>query len=626
MIRSVRFRYSLAVLPVLVLLFRAGAALAEAAEPARPLPPSEVRAVYRSYWFDLLNALQESDTPGVPAALGAMKKAARAVGIERLSDFSRMALHEARRAEAAGRKTAAGPAYEAAVVLDDSNFDAAAARVGFLLRNGKIGEGATRMPRALATVLATEESRLTFGSWLGILVAASIAATALACVLSLFLKHFRRIFHDLQEVASRPFGHRAARPIAVVLVALPVFVTLGPVWLLLYWAGLAFAYSTKRERAVIALALFSLGVLPILVDQLARENLIRRAPIYRAAVDLAEHREDASTEDALLAASASNPDDGDAWLLLGMYAERAGDHRRAVLAYGKAIQANPKENRAFVNRGNVRFAEGDFVEAIGDYEEASKVAPDAAESFYNLSVARAEIYDFKGQEAARARALAVSSRDVDVWSSNPPLARVVPAPYPVDRARTRVRERLAETENPRKAFAALVASPWCLVPWGALLFAWGFGALRARRGLASECARCGRSFCRLCKRYGGPAIYCGRCVRLQGKKENVSEEAREEDRRETALRRRWRRGVLLAATLVAPGAHRFLREKPFVAAAMLLLFFLALGIAVGGPGVFELRPLAPESAALPGRIAAAAVALLLWAVAIVGAWRQTRES
>jgi hypothetical protein len=72
--------------------------------------------------------------------------------------------------------------------------------------------------------------------------------------------------------------------------------------------------------------------------------------------------------------------------------------------------------------------------------------------------------------------------------------------------------------------------------------------------------------------------------------------------------------------------HRFLAGKPFVAAATLLLFFLALAIAIDAPGIFELRPLAPRSAAIPGRIAAAAVVFLLWALAMVGAWRQTRES
>lgn len=611
-------------LPFLLLLLWAAPLGGEADPAARPLAPPPTRALYRSYWFDLLNAFQENDTAAVPTALDAMTKAARTSGVARLSDFSRMALHEARLAEAAGRTAIAGLAFDAAVALDDSSYDAAASRAGFSLRNGRLLAGLTSPVAALGKIFTSSESRLTFGSWLGLLLVLAVVATSIACLLGVFVRHFRRIFHDLQEFASRPLGHRAAKPIALVLVALPLFVTLGPVWLLLYWAALAFAYSTKRERVVLVLSFVVLGALPLLVDQLSRENLVRRSPLYRAAVDLAEHREDASVEDALIAVVTANAEDGDAWLLLGMYAERAGDHARAILAYGSAVRANPKENRAYLNRGNVRFSEGDFAEAIGDYEEAARIAPDAAESFYNLSVARAEIYDFKGQEAARARALQASSSDVDRWSSNPPLTRVVPAPYPVRRARSRVAERMAAVSSPRQEFLSLVTSPWVLGPWGALLVAWGFGALRTRRGLAVECSRCGRAFCRRCKRYGGPASLCGRCVRIQGRKEGVSE--REDDVHErTALRRR-RRGTVQALTLVAPGVHRFLADKPFVAAAGLLLFFLALGAAIGAPGLFEMRPLAPRSAAIPGRIAAAAVALLLWTLGMAGAWRQTRES
>lgn len=613
-------------LAALALLLSAAPLVALLQSADRPLPPPAARAVYRSYWFDLANALQENDTAAVPSALGAMTKAARSAGISKLSDFSRMALHEARRAESAGRMAIADLAYDAAVELDDSSFDAVASRAGFSFRNGRISAGLTGPLAALGRLFASSESRLTFGSWLAVLLALGIAAAALACLLGLFLRHFRRIFHDLQEMASRPFGHRAANAIAVVLVALPLFLALGPLWLLLYWSVLAFAYSTRRERVVLVLSYVSLGLLPVLVGELARQNLVRRAPLYRAAVDLVERREDASVEDALFAAATANPDDADAWLLLGMYAERAGDHPRAVLAYGRAIQANPKENRAFVNRGNVRFAEGDFVEAIGDYEEAARIAPDAAESFYNLSVARAEIYDFKGQEAARARALQVSSRAVDAWSSNPPLSRVVPSPYPVARARRQVRAQMAVTSDPRAELVSIVTSPWFLAPWGALLLAGAFRAVRSRRGLATECARCGRAFCRLCKRYGGPAIYCGRCVRLQGRKESVSEEVRAEDRDEMTSRRRRRRAIFQAATLFAPGVHRFLAGKPFLAAATLALFFLVAAAAIGAPGLFELRPLAPRSAAVPGRVAAAAAAFSLWALAMIGAWRQTRES
>jgi hypothetical protein len=79
-------------------------------------------------------------------------------------------------------------------------------------------------------------------------------------------------------------------------------------------------------------------------------------------------------------------------------------------------------------------------------------------------------------------------------------------------------------------------------------------------------------------------------------------------------------------SLVAPGVHRFFAHHPFLAAASLFFFFLALFLAIGGPWLFELRPLAPSREVLPERLALAFAALLIWGFANVGAWRQPRES
>ncbi len=632
---SFSFRLASAVyrLPALVLVLWPLAASAQSPpEKVSPLPPPVTRAIYRAHWFDLLSAMQELDARATHAALAEMQKTARAAGVRRLSGYSRTALHEARRAERSGRIGTAGLAYEAAAALDDSSFDAAASRLGFLVRRGRLRGALSETPEAFATLFASEESRLSLASSLAVVLAIGIAATAFAAAVGLFLVHFRRLWHDVRERASRPFGYRAATPLAFALLALPVFFALGPVWLLLYWGGLAYAYGERRERALLAIALVSLGLTPLLVDSISRENLVRRSPLYVAAVDLAERRDDASVEDGLASLAAAYPDHPDAWFLLARYAERAGEYPRALAAYGRAIQADPKDYRPFVDRGNVRFVEGDFVEAISDYEEAARRAPEAAEAFYNLSVARSEVYDFKGQEAARARAVQISRRDVDAWSSSPPLARVVPAAYRVSSVRERVRTWTAKTTAPgreersRPDTIALLLSPWCLAPWGALIFALAFSAVRSRRGLAIECSRCGRPFCRLCKRYGGPALYCGRCVRLYARKEEVAEGVRDADRRETRKRARRRRRLVRGATLLLPGVHRFFAGRPYAAAAILFVFFLAVELAALGWWPFELRPLAPSDAALPGRTAAAAVALGLWLTSNLGAWRQTRES
>jgi tetratricopeptide (TPR) repeat protein len=596
-----------------------------------PLPPPVTRALYRSHWFELLDDFQENDERDARQNLGEMKRAARSVGVRRLTDYSRAALHVARRSERAGRTGGAELAYGAAIELDDSNFDAAASRAGFLARHGRFREAFVAWPAAMTTLLASSESRLSLFSSLALAVVAALAAAAIAAGIGLFLKHFRRIWHDLRELANRAVSHRAATPIAFLLISLPLFLTLGPAWLFFYWVVLAYAYSRRRERFALAFSLLVLGIVPIAIDAIARENLLRRSPIYRAAVDLAERREDASIEDGLAAIATAFPDQPDAWFLLARYAERAGDNGRALTAYGRAIQTDPKDHRALINRGNVRFVEGDYGQAISDYEEAARRAPESAEAFYNLSLARSEIYDFKGQESARARALLLSPRDVEAWSSRPPLSRVVEAVYPVATARERARfvgERAAgdAAASERAAFLSLVLSPWCLAPWGTLAIAWIFGAIRSRIGTAAECARCGRAFCHRCKWSGGSAQLCSRCARPTARKGDTEEETRERERLETERRARRRRYLVRLGAAMVPGLSRFFSGRPWVAFALSFAFFLGLVLAFGGPWLFDVGPLAPSSASLPGRAAAATVAFALWLLGVIGAWRLTRES
>lgn len=589
------------------------------------------RSVYRSQWFELLDDFLENDATHAKTILNDMMKAARSTDVRRLADYSRAALHVAGKAENAGRHGGAGLAYDAAVTLDDTSFDAAASRARFLARRRRFREAADAIPAAATTLFASSESRLSLVSSLAIAIVAALAGAAIAAALGLFLNHLRRASHDLGETASRAFGQRLAAPITFLLLGLPIFFALGPLWLLLYWAVLAYAYSARREKFVIAFSLVALAASSVVIDAVARENLVRRSPIYLAAVDLAERRQDSSVEDGLASLATAYPEQHDAWFLLARYAERSGDNDRALAAYGRAIETDPKDYRAYVNRGNVRFLEGEYAEAIGDYEEAARRGPESVEAFYNLSLARSEIYDFKGQEAARGRALEISRRDVDNWSSSPPLSRVVPAMYRVADARERARawnERAARRISKRSlpALLDLALSPWCLAPLGALVVAWIFGAIRSRIGLASECSRCGRAFCRRCKRYGGPAQFCSRCVRLYARKEAADEEAREQDRSATKRRGDRRRLAVRLGSAVVPGLHRFFAGRPWTAFAMIFLFFFFLVLALGSPLLFDIAPLSPSEASLPGRIAAGAVALALWLVAMTGAWRQTRES
>jgi tetratricopeptide (TPR) repeat protein len=588
-----------------------------AQEAISPLPPPVTRSLYRSHWFDFLSAYSENDAVAASRALDQMARAARKVGVQRLSDFSRTAVHLGMRAERLGQPARAERAYKAALRLDRTDPDAVRAQLSFLARHGQVLEALRSLPSAVAAFLSTRESRIEAASSLGAWGALAVALTVIGAILALGLRYFPRLIHDVREFARRAFGPSAALPFAILIVGLPLFFGFGPAWLVLYWGALLWAYLARPERIVLGVALLALGLCPTLLAWISRENVQQRAPLVVAAVDLAERREDASAEDGLRQAAAVFPEDSDVWFLLGTFAERSGDFGRAQTEYGKAVRADPNDYRPILNRGNVHFTEGDYGEAIRDYIEASRRAPKAAEAFYNLSLARGEIYDFDGQAQAIAQARLIDPGRVTSWSSNPTFSRVVPAEYPLSRARKRVEEWNAQPKSRR-----LPGHGTAVHPWLALLSVWSLAPIAAllagpllarfrRRELASECARCGRVMCDRCRRYGDPALYCAMCARFFLKREDVDIELQASEARAMQRRALWRSRSSRLASVLLPGSGAFFGERPAAGAVTLLLFGFGLAAALVDEKLFDPLTLSPRG---PGAtvVLGGLLALVVW--------------
>lgn len=614
------------------------AALVLSAPPARaqdslsPLPPPVTRSLYRSQWFEFLSAFSENDSAAAARALDGMVRAARKVGVHHLSDFSRTAVYLGRRAEELGQaEERAFRAYEAALRLDGANPDAILARLSFQVRQGRTLEALGSLPAAAVALFSTHESRVAIFSSIGLWAACAIGGMLMVTILALGLRHFPRAAHDIRETANRLFGRSAALPLALAILGLPLFLGFGPLWLILYWGALLYPYAEKRERAVLVAGFFLLALVPPLVSWLTRENIEQRSPLLVAAVDLAERREDASAEDGLRQASAVFPEDSDVWFLLGVYAERAGDYERAQSDYGRAMHADPNDYRPILNRGNVRFTEGDYGEAIRDYFEASIRAPDAAEVFYNLSLARGEAYDFDGQARDMARAREISPSRVNGWADAPTLFRVVPAGYSVARAHSRIAEWNAQPKSRRlpghgaaHGWRGLV-SVWSLPPLAALALGALLERLR-RRGLAAECQRCGRAFCNRCRRYGDPKLYCSACARLALRKESVDIGEQAAEARALEHRLTWRHRARRVVSLLAPGAVAFGVERPAAGAVTAFVFFFGLAAALVGLRLFDPLTLPASGPIRLTVVAGAILAAAVWLRAQLAARRSSGGS
>ena len=622
-----------AALAALVLCCGAPAPRAFSQEPISPLPPPVTRSLYRSNWFVFLNAHLEDDVRGADAALGEIEKAAKTVSVKRLSDFARTAVHEGRLAEKLGKPDRALRAYDAALRLDETSYDALASKIEFLVRQRQYVEAVKMAPLAVAALFATHEPRLAVFSSLGLCLGLAVALGLLGSIIILALRCLPRVAHDAREVAHRLAGESGAVPLLLIVLLLPAAFGLGPVWWLLWWSVLFHAYSSGTERRVVIVFLVAFGFVTPIIATIARENILRRSPLYVAALDLEERREDASAEDGLHQASAVFSEDADVWFLLGIYAERAGDNDRAIQNYDRAIVASPKDYRPYLNRGNVHFQEGDYGQATADYGSAAERAPGAPEVFYNLAIARGESYDFDGQTAAIAKARVLSARSVDFWARNPTFSRVVSAPYGLDRARLRVEEWNGQAKSlrlpghaPPMPLWKLFLTPSTLGPWVAALLAVGVTALRTKGPMAAECLRCAKAFCPLCRRPGDSPLYCTDCVRLHIKKEPVGIEAHVAQAEEIRRRVRWRDRFCRLGSLLLPGTHDAFSEKPVRGALRLFAFGFAVALVVAGETYFSPRQLPPDSDWRGTAIVGGLAAFVIWASANLAAWRGTHGS
>jgi predicted O-linked N-acetylglucosamine transferase (SPINDLY family) len=84
---------------------------------------------------------------------------------------------------------------------------------------------------------------------------------------------------------------------------------------------------------------------------------------------------------------AADPDQAQAWHLLGVIAHQTGRHQAAIDCIQHSIRLDGSDARAHSNLGEAFRALGKFPEAIACYQRALQWKPDAGEIHYNLGIA-----------------------------------------------------------------------------------------------------------------------------------------------------------------------------------------------------------------------------------------------
>ncbi|HKC24212.1 MAG TPA: hypothetical protein VKF32_05695, partial [Thermoanaerobaculia bacterium] len=224
-------------------------------------------------------------------------------------------------------------------------------------------------------------------------------------------------------------------------------------------------------------------------------------------------------------------------------------------------------------------------------------------------------------EAAEAlqEARALDSKLVTRFQETPSVVKVVSMAYSSRDARRKI-EALEKDSRSRRLLGHFRSSqgsatfgaailPGILVALGAALLV---ARLRARgHGYSSECQKCGRTFCRLCKPVGESNLLCSQCVHVYLKKDGVAIETKLQKLEEVKRRRRFADRARFLGNVVFPGTIAFLDSRIGTAVLSLSLFFLGLLAAFGR----EAFGVVPRPFVTP-----AVVWSLPWLVVATAAW------
>jgi tetratricopeptide (TPR) repeat protein len=449
--------------------------------------------------------------------------------------------------------------------------------------------------------------------------ACAIAITAIVLALALFIRYGRSMAHDFRERLSTRVSGGSVSVLAFALLFLPLFLWLGPMWLLFYWFAIFFGYAGWAERAAIVVVLILVALLPAFVDLAAHWIAGVDSPVVIAAISSADQAYQPDALRRLQELIGVVPDDATLHVLVGNLLAFEGLDDQALVHYRKAVQFRPRYAGAHVNIGNLHFLNNEFQAAMTEYEKAEEQDPKLATAFYNHSAAAGETYRFDLQAQMLEKARAADRTFVERYTRSQPPQKIVMYMPPISEAWD-VSEKMAARPAAHALFgnyssfsaAQSLSNPVSIGAVVSLALALLLFFIRRGSGFANACIKCGRTFCPRCKSARESTTYCTQCIHIYLKRDGVSLDTKRQKLEEVSEHQA---GMTLRNRIFAtflPGSAQILegRTTRGILGVLLFALFVVVAVFVGRLGP-ALGPTA-EVAQTMVRLAAIVLAVLIW--------------
>ena len=449
-------------------------------------------------------------------------------------------------------------------------------------------------------LLRYEPTRLTVKAWFLLWSITSLALAFFSMIVAVSLRYLRGLMQDARDLGGSLFSPANAWVFAAVLLLLPVFAGLGPIWLTVYLFMLSWVYLSPALRvwAIVACVVLALigPVLSWVQGRVLRSSSIMdrvSVVLEERQMDFATLREFANFEPVLAENAAYH-------LILGELLRMHGEPGLAKTQFQKATVADPGQARPLIFVGNLALEEGDAQRAVQLLNSALDKGQEQAFAHHNLSLAFDLNRRFQDGDGHRAKAKEFTGRQ----SAENGLRGLDPRIRYPRLGESDVEHLLAslgEEEKGRVGETAVslglvthVLSPLSLV----FLVGGAIGCIVLVIRLryfppARECTKCGKMY-RMQSGFGESSVYCSQCVSVFQKRDVVSIEQQTAKLKEI---KRWERLTALGRRLgglLFTGSPYYLGDRVVrgVLYSFLSMFCLSGALFWGPEWVPVIEPLA----------------------------------
>jgi tetratricopeptide (TPR) repeat protein len=483
-----------------------------------------VQANLLDTWHEVQADFAAGDAAGARSALSTLQEQATELEIRRMPGFAAALVTWAEANPGADGEAMLRIAKELDPQLPSSHFLAArwSAEKGASVTALKdLGAGWIALFRCEAT-------RSIVGGWLTMWLVFSFMAAIITFMVVLTVRFLRGMVFDARTLGGKIFQPANAWVFAIVLILLPLFAALGPMWLAVYLFVMSWVYCGPALRvwAVLVCLLLALAV-PILAwvehEVLRTEDLAQRVSTM-----LDERQTDFSTLGEFSELVPELEDDADYHRLFGELLRMHGEPSLAKVEFQKATLLDPNDSQPLIFVANLALEEGNTKRAIQHFAQALEIDAQNAFAHHNLSLAFDLSRRFQEGDEARARARAIAGRGIaqeglrglDPRVRYPRLGRedVQQFVEGLDPDQMTLATGAPLSLDPVKRLASTLSLIFIV---GVVV---GLALLFARLKWfppARECGKCGKVY-RLESGFGESAVYCSQCVSVFMKRDVVS--------------------------------------------------------------------------------------------------------